>query len=163
MYRFVLQRTSANPGAVPQMQVLVLLRMKGNYDTPGTPDFGQLKYQNSNTGTIAKSTIISLDARTIVSPFNTDVFDILLVKKFNCGAANNAAATSASNEHRLQIEGSIDVTPYVKKVWTFNDSVTNQPENEGIFACWFGVTQDGNAYTSINTVNAVASCAFTDA
>lgn len=143
IYSGQVSRNSLNTTAVPQVTALVICRLKSSYDTPSLSDMNIMKYQSTNTGAPTMSGIWSIDMRTLMSPFNRDVFDIKLVKYFKVFNASGMPNPFVNNDFKISQNFSINLTKYVKKCWKYNNNVNN-PENEGLYACWFALNLDSS-------------------
>lgn len=164
MYVGNLSRSSVNPTATPQMTCLVVLRLRNTFDQPALSDMNLLKYQNTSAGTTSMGGIYSVDYRTLLSPFNRDVFDIKLVKYFKIGNANGTGTLWANNDFKIQTSFNINLTKFIKKKWTYANLTNNLPENDGLYAFWFAVNLDSSVpwANSIN-LDTISTITYEDA
>jgi len=151
IYTGLVSRINANASATPQITMLVICRLKASFDPPSLSDMNLIKYQSSATGGIVNSGIYSTDFRTVVSPFNTDYFDIKYVKMFKVWNASGTPTPLVNNDFSIAKPFKIDCTKWVKKNWHYNNN-TNNPENEGLYACWFAINIDSST-TFLNCVS----------
>lgn len=163
LYTGHISRSSINSASTPQITQLVILRLRNTYDQPALADMNLLKFQNTSTGTPSMGGIASIDYRTLLSPFNRDVFDIKMVKTFKIGNAN-PSLSFVNNDYNITADFNIDLTRFVKKRWTYANSINNLPENEGLYAFWFAVNIDSSALFA-NEINleTISSMYYEDA
>jgi hypothetical protein len=163
-YKGAIFRSNVSASATPQLSCLVLCRVKNSYDQPTLSDMNLLKYQNTSGGTPSMSGIYSTDLRTMFSPFNKDVFDIKLVKYFKIWNASGTPTPLVNNDFGIYKTFNINLTKIMKKKWTYNNNSTSVPENEGLYAFWFGINIDSTVtWTTALSVDSLVECHYEDA
>lgn len=164
MFNCTISRSSLSPTtAVPQYVCVVIGRVKANYDTPVLSDFNLLKYQQTNTGAPTMGGIYSTDMRTLLSPYNKDVWDIKAVRYFKCFNASGMPNPFVNNDFNILCDFRMDLTKYVKKIWTYSNT-TSQPENEGLYVNFYAVNIDSSVtFPAVISVDAVSHLYYEDA
>jgi len=164
MVRYCLSRTSTSAANPPLVTYVVVGRLRNSYDTPVLADFNMMKCANSGAGAFTKGPITSIDRRTFMTPFNLDVWDIKLVKKHKVWNASNTTALGYSNnDFKGYDEGSIDLTPYLKKEWRYMDTTNQLPENEGLYIMCFAMCTDSLTFTNGIAIDLIETVEFQDA
>lgn len=164
MYRYVLNRVAVSPANAPIVTYVVVGRLRNSYDTPSLTDFNMLKIANTAGGAFTKGPITSLDRRTFLTPFNLDVWDIKLVKKHKVwNQSNSTSLGTTNNDFSYFNEGSLDLTPYIKKDWRYMDTTNQLPENEGLYVMFFGMAADGLTWTNGVAVDTCITVEYYDA
>lgn len=164
MLRYMLSRNSTSPANPPEVTYVVICRLRNSYDTPALADYNMMKIANTAGGSFTKGPITSTDRRTFMTPFNLDVWDIKKVIKHKVWNASNATALSNSNNDFNGFEEqSVDITPYIKKDWRYMDTTNQLPENEGLYAAFFGMCVDGLTFTNAIAVDTCITVEYYDA
>lgn len=165
--RYYLARASTTGvAAVPLIASVVIGRLKNDYDSPSLADFNLLKYGSSAAGAVTTTGIYSSDMRTVMGPFFEDVWDVKYFRQFKLWNSSNATNLYWNNNDFKLTSGIVQVnlTKWMKKVWTYMNATNNFPENEGLYVMFYVNTLDDTAApTQAIFVDACINCKFQDA
>lgn len=138
-----------NPTPWPQELMFILFRRKDNGDTIMTQT-GNL-YQSGSTSLNPSGSLIDL-----VTPFNTDLYDVLYKRVFKIGPAENTGTgiqntwmRIANNDFKFNVKFRMDLTKYIDKVIRFDDATnTAYGMSSYIHGAWYCMNATGTVATA---------------
>lgn len=125
--------------SIPYVVKMFIFKLKLTYEDPTGPAYsGPVDfYQNGSTSQGPVN-----NYQDIMRTVNTDKYQIYTTRTFKVGAAG---VGGGNNDFKAVCPFNINLLKYQDHRLTYNDSVTNTPQNAGLYACFAIANFDGTS------------------